>query len=180
MHPGMTKQKQRVFRAPNTISRPELLVDGRDDQFRATLDDLLAFAMRLQQVREALAKRIKLSPPQYNILMILAHAGQTGITISQMAERLRVSVPFVVQETGRLEQVGLVAKIPDADDKRRVILELTSQSRRLLTEIAPLQVEVNDVLFSELSRSDFALLGRIARRLVVSFGEGLSLSKSRP
>jgi MarR family transcriptional regulator, organic hydroperoxide resistance regulator len=112
--------------------------------------------------------------------MILAHAGQTGITISQMAERLRVSVPFVVQETGRLEQAGLVAKIPDADDKRRVILELTSQSRRLLTEIAPLQVEVNDVLFSELSRSDFALLGKIARRLVVSSGEGLSLSKSRP
>jgi MarR family transcriptional regulator, organic hydroperoxide resistance regulator len=157
-----------------------ILVDGRDDQFRATLDDLLTFAMRLQQVREALAKRIKLSPPQYNILMILAHTGQAGITISQMAERLRVSVPFVVQETGRLEQAGLVAKIPDADDKRRVILELTSQSRKLLTEIAPLQVEVNDVLFSELSRSDFGLLGKIARRLVVSCGEGLALSKSRP
>lgn len=175
----MTKQKQRAFHPPNTISRPELLVEGRDDQFRATLDDLLAFAMRLQQVREALAKRIKLTPPQYNILMILAHTDDAGITISQMAERLRVSVPFVVQESGRLEQAGLVAKIPDADDKRRVILELTPPSRRLLTEIAPLQVEVNDVLFSGLSRSDFALLGKIARRLVVSCGEGLALAKSR-
>lgn len=174
----MTKQKQRAFHPPNTISRPELLVEGRDDQFRATLDDLLALAMRLQQVREALAKRIKLSPPQYNILMILAHTGDAGITISQMAKRLRVSVPFVVQESGRLEQAGLVAKIPDADDKRRVILELTPPSRRLLTEIAPLQVEVNDVLFSGLSRSDFALLGKIARRLVVSCGEGLALAKS--
>jgi MarR family transcriptional regulator, organic hydroperoxide resistance regulator len=101
-----------------------ILVDGRDDQFRATLDDLLTFAMRLQQVREALAKRIKLSPPQYNILMILAHIGQAGITISQMAERLRVSVPFVVQETGRLEQAGLVAKIPDADANGRIAAHL--------------------------------------------------------
>lgn len=154
---------------PNTISRKELLIDGSDAKFRATLDDLLAFALRLQRVREALAKRIDLTPPQYNILMILAHSEGAGITISQMAQRLQTSVPFVVQETGRLEQANLLSKVQDSDDRRRVFLELTKKGLKLIGDIAPIQVKVNDVLFASISRAHFEILGHAARDLVKSF-----------
>jgi DNA-binding MarR family transcriptional regulator len=174
----MTRHRQKL-KSPNTVSRKELLVAGHDDVFRAMLDDLLAFSMRLQQVRETLAKRVDLTPPQYNMLMVLSHAGQQRMTISGLAERLRVSVQFVVQETGRLEKAGLLTKVPDAKDKRRVLLELGAASMTLLAEVAPLQVEVNDRIFSHLTRGEFEKLSQIARRLVASCEAGLSVAQLR-
>ena len=96
-----------------------------------------------------------LSPPQYNIVMSLAHEPASRATTSGLAARLGVTVSFVVMETKRLEAKGLVSREADLKDRRRMHISLTKQARVALGDVAPLQRQVNDVLFSKLDRKSF-------------------------
>src|SRR5260221_1735555 len=87
---------------PLTVSRAALLQGGRDDAFRDVIQDLVDFSSRLAQIRETLARQVGLSPPQYRLLMELAHWSQTKPTVGEIAEALNVSLPFITTETRRL------------------------------------------------------------------------------
>jgi DNA-binding MarR family transcriptional regulator len=164
--------------APLTTSRAALLVKGNDRSFRELVHNLVDFSGRLQEIREAIARGMGVTSPQYNVLMTLSHFGD-DVTVGDLAERLRVSVPFVVTETRRLEALGLLEKRPDAMDRRRVMLLLTAKARVALRDIAPLQVSVNDVLFSTLSARDFSTLGRLTKGLLSSC-DGAKARARRP
>lgn len=172
---------------PLTTSREALLSGGRDHGFRDLVTDLIDFAARLQSIREALARRMGVTPPQYNILMTLAHYPSEGkMTVTDLAGRLRVSVPFIVTETRRLGEVGLLSRAPDPNDRRRVYLELTAEGRAIIVALAPLQRRVNDELFSSLTRKDLKTLRDITSGLLAScdaaFSEaenGTGLPRSR-
>jgi len=76
------------------VSRAALLQGGRDDAFRDVIQDLVDFSSRLAQIRETLARQVGLSPPQYRLLMELAHWSQTKPTVGEIAEALNVSLPL--------------------------------------------------------------------------------------
>lgn len=174
----MTRSSKTSYRPPLTTSREALLVNGSDDKFRGLVDSLVAFAGKLQQIREAIARRMDLTPPQYNILMVLAHMGRPGMTITEMAQQLRVSVPFVVTETRRLDDAGLLTKRTDEEDRRRINLVPTEKGKAALEAISPLQRDVNDVLFSSLNQRDFEVLGRLTEGLLESCEPGLATARA--
>lgn len=159
--------------APLTTSRAALLVGGSDRPFRDMVRDLVDFSARLQQIREGIARGMGLTPPQYNMLMTLSQLGD-DVTVGDLAERLRVSVPFVVTETRRLVVLGLLEKRPDAVDRRRVMLVLTAKAWAALDDIAPLQVSVNDTLFGTLAAGDLETLTRLTRGLLSSCDAALA------
>jgi DNA-binding MarR family transcriptional regulator len=176
----MARSSKTGYQAPLTTSRAALLANGSDDKFRSTVDSLVSFATQLQQVREAIARRMDLAPPQYNILMILAHRGGCGMTVSEMAQRMRVSVPFIVMETRRLGEMGFLIKETDEKDRRRVNLVLADKGKVAVARIAPLQREVNDVLFASLGRKDFDDLIRLTNGLLGSCESALSAARTFP
>lgn len=159
---------------PRTVSRPVLLADGRDDAFRELIRDLVDFSARLQGIREEIARFMGVSSPQYNILMSIAHCNDQDISVGQVAEALRVSVPFVVTETRRLVDAGLLIKESDLHDRRRVYLRLTALAVRALQDVAPLQRAVNDILFESLGRKEFAQLQKIVPGLLQSCAPALA------
>lgn len=167
-----------AYRPPLTTSLAPLLVDGSDDDFRDVVDNLVAFAGQLQQIREALSRQMQLTPPQYNILMTLAHIREVNVTASAMAEKLRVTLSFVVTETRRLDEMGLLKKEVDENDRRRVHLKLTDKGRAALSSIAPLQLKVNNILFASLDRKRFDLLGQITTGLLASCADGLATARA--
>ena len=162
---------------PLTVSRPALLQGGRDDAFRDVIQDLVDFSSRLAQIRETLARQVGLSPPQYRLLMELAHWSQTKPTVGEIAEALNVSLPFITTETRRLASAGLVRKIGNAKDRRRVDLSLTEKGKAVIETLAPMQRAVNDTLFKEFSGADMKALGRFARALLDASQEGLAQAK---
>ncbi|QIB35571.1 MarR family winged helix-turn-helix transcriptional regulator [Ancylobacter pratisalsi] len=158
---------------PLTTSRPALLSEGSDYVFREMIRELVDFAGRLQEIREAIARAMGLTPPQYNILMTLSQMGG-DVTVTDLADRLRVSVPFIVTETRRLDTLGLLEKRGDPVDRRRVNLVLTQQALTALNDIAPLQVRVNDILFQTLGGRDLKSISRVTHGLLGSCDDALN------
>ena len=68
--PASSKLKSKADAKPLTVSRPELLANGTDDgPFRAYLHGMLAFAARLEGVRDRFAALLGLTGIQYTILI---------------------------------------------------------------------------------------------------------------
>jgi DNA-binding MarR family transcriptional regulator len=161
---------------PLTVSRPELLVNGSDRQFRAFVHGMLAFAARLEGVRNGFAALLRLTGIQYSILITISHLqGEGDVTVGAVADQLHLSGAFVTNETGKLLHMGLITKVQDLKDRRRVCLGITSRGRELLCELAPVQVPVNDVLFEFLSSEQFRAIGPLVDRIVASGDQAVSL-----
>ena len=161
---------------PLTVNRPELLEDGSDTGFRSLVHDSLAFAARLQAVRDGYAKIIGVSGPQYTIMISIAHLNRFGdVSVTTVAEHLRLSGSYVTNEINKLVSAGLVEKTLDPADRRRVILHILEEGWARFRRLAKVQSIVNDVHFGNLSREDFVELRRIMSGLVTSTDKALSL-----
>src|SRR5688572_22918562 len=102
-------------RAPLTISRPELLIDGSDAHFRRLVHNLFAFGARHEAIRAGHANRIGLTGIEYTFLVSIAHLEDEGdVSVKQLAEHLHLSGPFATTMVGKLIQRGLVDKEADA------------------------------------------------------------------
>jgi DNA-binding MarR family transcriptional regulator len=164
-------------RAKNlTVSKSELLVNGSDSQFRALLHGVLAFAARLQAVRDGFADLLGLTGIQYTILISIRHLQAEGdVTVGAIADQLHLSGAFVTTETGKLLRAGLITKVQDITDRRRVCLRVTPKGRDLLSELAPVQVQVNDVLFDFIGPDQVKELGPMIDRIVTCGDRAISL-----
>ncbi|MFG1392937.1 MarR family winged helix-turn-helix transcriptional regulator [Xanthobacter agilis] len=151
---------------PLTVSRPALLMDGTDIAFRDLLHDMLAFAGVIEEVRQRLGGLIGLSGTQYTILTSIARLSAVipDLGVNQVAEHLHLSGAFITLEVNKLVAAGLVTKAVNPEDRRRVVLTVTPEAERRLTELVVVQVPANDSLFEPLSAQEFkALRGIIAK-----------------
>ncbi len=159
-----------------TVARPELLAGGSDDAFRRMVHDALAFASRLQAVRDGYARLIGLTGVQYTILIAIHHLQyERDVNVSTLARHLHLSPPFVTNETGKLVAMALVEKFRDPDDGRRLILRTTAEAEARLDRLAPVQSQVNDEHFAPLADGGFGTFARLVSELVESTERALAL-----
>lgn len=162
--------------AAPTVTRAELLVDGRDDAFRAFVHAALAFSSRLTAVRDGFGRLIGLTGPQYTILVSIDHLQELGdVNVKTVAEHLSLSGTFVTTEINKLVAKGLVRKLRDTNDYRRVLLMTTPVGRRKLVELSQVQQPVNDAHFGSLTEADFAALRRLVPMMVADTDRALEL-----
>ncbi|MEZ5666831.1 MAG: MarR family winged helix-turn-helix transcriptional regulator [Alphaproteobacteria bacterium] len=161
---------------PPTVSSPELLVEGSDLAFRTFVHRLLAFSARLEAVRSGFASIIGLTGIQYTTLISIAHLqGEEGVGVTRIAEDLGLTGSFVTLVSGQLVKLGLVDKQPDEQDRRRVRLTVTAKGLQLLSDLAPAQAEVNDLLFRPLDKDAFRALSWLMGELIASGDEAVAL-----
>ena len=168
--PAAAKQK-RTPSAPSTVSKPELLVEGSDTEFRGLVHDLMAFAHHIEACRDGFGAIAGLTGVQYEIFMAVKRFrpgadAAAGINVGQVAERLHRSGAFITLEVNKLVAKGLLAKEGDPADGRRVLLTVSKSGEVLARTLAPVQQQVNDVLFACLDRRNFDRLRTLAGELV--------------
>jgi MarR family transcriptional regulator, organic hydroperoxide resistance regulator len=154
--------------APLTISSPELLINGSDQHFRRLVHGLFGFLARHEAVRSGHGARIGLVGIEYTVLISIRHLAveETDVSVNRVAEHLFLSGAFVTTVTNKLVQRGLIHKLPDPSDRRRVRLEVADKGNALLAELAPVQRQVNDVQFGCLSKEEFLQLLDMTERLI--------------
>src|ERR1700753_1811461 len=170
--PSSRQKKDSPFHLALSASLVELLDEGgkTDHRFRQLLYDFCTLGASLEVARAYLASQLGLSPPQYNIAMIVAnHQNTGGISVTDVARRLHGSTAFITLEAGSLEQNGLIEKKPNPKDRRSVFLHLTQRGEALVERIGPERQRVNDHLFGSLSARDFRRLSETLASLLDDF-----------
>lgn len=107
-----------------------------DAEYRA-LAELRYRIRRFIQEGDAAARRSNLEPQQY--LMLLAVRGlpkDSSATIRVLADRLALRHHSAVELIDRLEARGLVRRSRRADDRREVLVSLTSRGLKLSEQVA--------------------------------------------
>ena len=158
---------------PPTVSRPALLVEGSDAEFRGLIHDLIAYGHRLDACRDAFAAVAGISGVQYEILMLVSRS--QGLSVGEVAARLHRSGAFITIEANKLVLRGILEKDSDPGDGRKVILKANAKSLQLLERLAPFQRRVNDVLFERVDAKRFRQLRVLARDLLASGDRAVAL-----
>ncbi len=180
----MTKIKAKQTtpsKAPRTrqliTSREELLVDGSDNTFRTMVHNLFALLSRHEAIRANHGLLTGLSSVEYTCLVTLGYLQAAGnnVSVKMLADHLYVSGPFATTTVGRLIKAGLVDKEVDADDRRRVSLQITERGHDVLRTHTPLQQQVNDVRFACMSRNDLLQFSDMLEKLIACADQAIAL-----
>lgn len=159
-----------------TVSRPVLLRDGRDQDFRRLIHGLLAFFARHSALREGHGAFVGLTGIEYATLISVRHLSAGGeVGVIELAKHLHLSGAFTSTIINRLLIMGLISKETHPRDRRRVLLDVTSAGSDLLDKLAPTQMQVNDIQFGVLGEREFELLLSLTERLVKSSDEAIAL-----
>jgi DNA-binding MarR family transcriptional regulator len=94
---------------------------------------VIVLAQHLEaSVESALAKH-NLTLGQFDILATLRRKGSRGgLTPSQLLESVLLSSGGMTARLDKLEAAGLIHRMPDADDRRMVVIELTPKGKRVI------------------------------------------------
>ncbi len=107
------------------------------------MTDYHALAEMRYQIRrflhfsEQAAREADLTPQQHQLLLALKGlpAGRKA-TISEVAERLQLQHHSTVELIDRLVERGLIIRLRDDIDRRRVIIQLTPQGEQVLRKLS--------------------------------------------
>lgn len=149
---------------PHTVSHPALLANGSDEPFRETLYLMVLAFGRLQTCREAFGRAMSLTGSQFAVLIGTAYRQRTeGVSIRALADHVQLAPTHVTTEVGRLIRKGLLTKRINARDRRGVLVKLSRRGEAALLRVAPFLRGINDLLFADVSRADFAAVSRFLR-----------------
>ncbi len=146
-------------------------------RWKPDVGDAMAAAtsiMRAQQVVLAAVdgalRPFGLTFARYEGLVLLLFSRRGSLPLGKMGQRLMIHPTSVTNIIDRLEEQGLVRRIPHPTDGRTTLAEITEDGRRLAKEATK---AVNAVTFGlgSLSAEDLDQLIRITRRLRQSVGD---------
>lgn len=179
MTAGRTSKQKKVrrgrkFVSPATVSLPPMLTDGSDVAFRETIYLMVLAFGRLHSCREAFGRALSLTAPQFIVLIGTAYRqGGEGVTIRGLADHTQLAATHVTTEVGRLIARGLLTKQTNTRDRRSVLVRLSAKGEAAIRAVNPLLRRVNDQLFKNVSRQEFAVVSRFLARFAQNSEDAL-------
>jgi MarR family transcriptional regulator, 2-MHQ and catechol-resistance regulon repressor len=129
-------------------------------------DELQTVLTAFGRVRSVLAQdstrfwlKVRLSPPQFSALATVNRLGR--VSGRQLARELGVSPGAVVALGDRLQQRGLIERVPDDADRRITWFQLTPEGRAIFEDLAAVGRRELAPALTALSPEDRAHLARI-------------------
>ncbi|TAM38505.1 MAG: MarR family transcriptional regulator [Burkholderiaceae bacterium] len=103
------------------------------------LDNQLCFALysaslAMTRLYKPLLEALGLTYPQYLVMLVLWE--RDGLMVSELGERLSLDSGTLTPLLKRLQVTGLITRLRDVEDERRVHITLTAAGRRLKTRAA--------------------------------------------
>jgi DNA-binding MarR family transcriptional regulator len=93
------------------------------------------------------------------------------LTPTQLAQWLQLTSGGMTNRLDRLEELALVARRPDPNDRRGTLVGLTNAGIQLVDDAFASSLRTQSAALDEISKRDKAELGRILEQLLVSLGD---------
>jgi DNA-binding MarR family transcriptional regulator len=128
---------------------------------------VVAWLRLRQRLHRELAEAHEVSLTDYEVLVVLESRDNNRMRMSDLALELGSTKSRLSHQVGRMESAGLVRRVPDPEDKRGVIAELTPAGDALLKTAAPTHVHgVRRHLIDLLTPDEQQLMGTAFSRVL--------------
>lgn len=107
-------------------------MSASDESLQLTATDLRMATFRLARRLRCARALDAMSDAQLAVLATLRMHGRR--TISSLAERERVTAPSMTSMINGLEEQGFVLRTPDAEDRRRVQVDITDAGAEIVAQ----------------------------------------------
>lgn len=101
------------------------------EEFRAYAALIASSTLLQRAVERNLREQAELTQVQFEILMNLSNAGDSGIRMAQLADALIVSRSGLSYQVAQLESRGWITRERSADDERGVVAHITAKGERM-------------------------------------------------
>jgi DNA-binding MarR family transcriptional regulator len=125
------------------------------------------------QVMERWAEKQGLSEGRLQVLFRLRHAGSAGVPLGELAEMMNVSPRNITGLIDNLERDGLVARVPDPNDRRSVLAVLTDDGRRRIDATWRASIERQTPWTAGMSPEELVQLRHLCLRIVQNMQQTL-------
>ena len=129
---------------------------------------LITSVMRVQQIflaaTEDVLRPFELTFSRYEVLMLLLFSRNGRLPLGKIGERLQVHAASVTNAIDRLEAQDLVRRVPNPNDGRGTLAEITPDGRRLARRATS---ALNRSVFADvgLAGADLSEATRLLRRI---------------
>lgn len=104
-----------------------------------------------------------LTPQQFGLLRFLWN--EDGLTQVELSNRSHIDRTTIGGLIDRLEQSGLLARLPHPEDRRAYRICLTPAGRKLEQELTPLAEELHQAILAPLDEDEVVALMAILRKM---------------
>lgn len=113
-----------------------------------------------------------LNAASFDVLATLLRSGPPhALSPNQLLETMMVTSGTMTNRIDQLAKEGLVARVPNPDDKRSVLVQLTEAGRRKVDAAVTDHVETQKRLVGRLAAEDRAALNRLLDQGLKTFGD---------
>ena len=166
-----TSQKQRerdhIDRFLDTIHERLPMLDP---EVEGLVDRIGGLSRRFHRALDETLAEFGLDYAEWKLLGILSREGDTyRSSPSKLARLMELSSGAMTNRLDRLEQAGLVRRLPDPNDRRGVQVELTDQGKQLYEDAIGVQGRKEAFFAAALTKSEQKQLNGLLRKLMVEF-----------
>ena len=115
---------------PDSLEYESMATGISREEFRAYAALIASSTLLQRAVERNLREQADLTQVQFEILMNLANAGDSGIRMAQLADALIVSRSGLSYQVAQLESRGWITRERSADDERGVVAHITPEGER--------------------------------------------------
>jgi DNA-binding MarR family transcriptional regulator len=131
-------------------------IGGLNRRFHRALDETLA--------------EFHLDYAEYKLLGLLSREAEVyRSSPGRLARLMELSSGAITNRLDRLEDAGLVHRLPDPDDRRGILVELTPNGKRVYEEAIGVQGRKEAFFASALSKTEQKQLNALLRKIMIEF-----------
>ena len=162
-----TPQRDHIDTFLETIS---IVLPDLDVEVEGIVDRISGLSRRLQRSMNETLAEFGLDTAEYKVLGSLSQAGEPHrSTPGRLARRMELSSGAMTNRLDRMEEAGLVRRLPDPDDRRGVLVELTEQGRETYRDAVGVQAKKEALVTGGLDADEKTQLNALLRKMMVEF-----------
>ena len=135
----------------------------KPDQIEELTQHLVEFYERFSSWEQGVVKETEITLPQMHTLEILGSSGQ--MRMKELADKLGITTGALTVLVDRLVRCGLVARVPNEQDRRSIMVSLTVEGEQLFQEHHQLHNQLTLDLVSSLEVEETEALLRILKKI---------------
>ena len=138
-----------------------------DLETEAIVDRINGLSRRFRRSMEETLQEFDLAYGEWGTLSQLRWQGPS--TPGQLSKKAELSSGAMTNRLDRLEEAGLIKRVPDPEDRRSTVIELTKKGAELWERTVDVQGDKEALVAAALNEREKRQLNALLRRLLLEF-----------